>query len=194
MSLKSRLGFSPFRRSAEQPKEQARDQISEFHAEYADFCAGINPHSSFAWRARGFEDFPRLCAVDGVASVGVSQELHPRLHILTTCIIAPDVHNRLHEIGEIIVTFDSKEKKVTYENVTHPMREKDGGTVYAHPHVFNGTLCSSGRDAILEHMLNADVSSAMTKILINLRMRNAYVTVGNPYCTIDHWPVIGKGE
>ncbi len=192
MSLRTRLGFDAFRKRDTSPPPAAPAEFSPFHQEYAKFCAYINPAMFEEWFRRGLEDLPRLVAVAGVGHIGFEWHRNCML-VLTEPLDAQSPNGTLHEIGEIMVCFNPKEKRVSYENMTHPCFNAERTVVYAHPHILNGTLCSSAGEMIMQSMMDARFASAMTTIVRCIRMRRTEIGVNTAYKDIEHWPVKENG-
>jgi hypothetical protein len=190
MGLRDKLGFNPFRSRKLVIERPEVTKLSGFHADYAAFCASLNPHQSDEWYRRGFEDFPVLLALPHVAHVGLT----PDRACLLIGVADIDAYNRdgtCHEIGDIIVTYDPRSKAVTYENVTHPCGK--GNSVYAHPHILNGTLCSSANEDIHRCFVDAFASKAARIIVRCLRMRSGEITRNTAFYDIANWPVKNGG-
>lgn len=190
MNIRSRIGDRLFRRPQPAEASPEHKRISEFHGEYAGFCGAINPTAAAEWYRRGFDDFPRVLSTDGVRHVGIDWDARSLL-ILTERIAVQDKNGVWRDIGEIMVAFNPKEKSVTYENMTHLFSRQTAQ--YHHPHILNGTLCTSASSRIMNNFLDANVSDAMTSIVRCLRMRHGEIIRNTAYYDAEHWPELKSG-
>ena len=191
MGIKDRIGFSVFAKPVSTPLHTVdRTKLTKFHDDYGELCARINPDRESEWRSRGLDDLPVLLTVPGVAEIGVSLE-HARLHILTERIHARDHAGTWRTIGEIIATYYVTTKSLSFENVTHAQRSASitgSNSVYAHPHILNGTMCFSASRRLLDLFLEARVSQAMRLLIPALRMED-FITRNTAYHEIECWPL-----
>ena len=146
----------------------------------------------------GLHDYDLLCAVLGIASIGINWGDFSLL-IGTECIDAIDKDGKLREIGEFIVKFFPRQKKFTFENITRtPMRqspELDQPTVstgyFHHPHINeDGVMCiSNGNSEIMLAMADGVFSKAMKMIMPALRMDMRFVRRDTAYMELVLWPL-----
>ncbi len=184
MSIRSRLGDRLFRRAPEVESVVIQKQYNAMHEEYGRFCSMINPASPREWYRRGIVDFPRLQAVEGVVSIGISWAT-VELLLLTAPIDVQDSHRVWRDIGEFLITFNPGRKTLLFENCTHPIEGKNG--IIHHPHVYNQSLCSTALDRIKTGFLDAQASEAAVSMIRCLRMRSDIIR-NAAYLDVSHWP------
>jgi hypothetical protein len=160
----------------------AAQKQKDLRHQYAQFCVSILGDAS-VYQNRA-NDFDALCAIPGVAQVGINWTKHC-LFVGTGCVDALDGEGEVREIGHLITTFAPREKKFRFENVTRMVSN------CPHPHISSdGTMCiSDGKEEIMFAMIDCVFSKAMRIIMPVLRMDRRIVNLGHPYSFIESWPL-----
>ena len=153
--------------------------------QYIKFCS---EGTAFPDRvaARAKREFPSLCCLPGIHSIGVVER---------QLLIGTDlVEIRGREIGAFIVTIVRvPDVSYRFENVTRRVdgewQDREG---CHHPHVWgNGTMCITSEDGKLAFR-EGRVLEGVSILFDALFMRTGRCGVGTPVCPLELWPLAGR--
>lgn len=173
------------------------EETPEFKAlapTYLRFCKwGLMPRSD----EEILQDLASLLCTPGITHVAFRETEDGTELMLGTVhvFIADRLTGLVHDIGEFIIMINPPKKRLLFDNITHNLRTRYGGTdegeeiVYHHPHIYdNGMMCIETN--LLHEYLTEGKIAAVARILV--RALHTVDQVPYPDAKLEYWPL--KGE